>query len=61
MGFKPLYGRDHPKTQAALKKNREKNPTVTQKDIERWEQMERERIAREGRRDWGPEQKDKED
>jgi len=53
-GFRPLYGRDHPKTQRVLKKNSAENPTVTEEDRKRWAEMEKERIARDGPRDWGP-------
>ncbi len=53
--FRPLYGRDHEKTQGALKKNRENNPSLTPEDIERWQAMEAERKSKPGGlHDWGP-------
>lgn len=52
--FRPLYGRDHPKTQRVLRKNGDTNPSVTDEDRKRWEAMEKERIALNGLRCWGP-------
>lgn len=56
--FRPVYGRDHPKTQAVLKRNSDENPTVTDEDRKRWAEMEEERRRKYGLRDWGPEKKE---
>lgn len=53
--FRPLYGRDHEKTQRELKKNSESNPSLTPDDIERFAAAEKERKSKKGGlHDWGP-------
>lgn len=52
--FRPLYGRDHPKTHQVLQKNAESNPSVTDEDRAKWHEMEKNRIAHDGPRCWGP-------